>query len=63
MYLFWSCGVLVAMSILRCTTVMWNLGSLTRDRTHVPCIGRRGPKHWEVPEKVLNVSLAYQIFV
>ena len=32
----------------------WDLISLTRDRTHVPCIGRQIPNHWtikEVPRK------------
>ena len=36
---------------------MWDLSSLTRDRTHTPCIGRRSLNHWttrEVPgERVL----------
>ena len=34
---------------------MWDLSSLTRDRTHVPCIGRRILNHWttrEVPELI-----------
>ena len=50
-YLFWSLGFLVPVSGFRCTRAMWNLGSPTRDRTHVPCVGRWVPKHWEVPEK------------
>ena len=25
---------------------MWDLGSLTRDRTRTPCIGRRSLNHW-----------------
>ena len=32
---------------------MWDLSSLTRDRTHVPCIGRQILYHWttrEVPQ-------------
>ena len=32
---------------------MWNLSSWSRDRTHVPCIGRWIPNHWttrEVPK-------------
>ena len=31
---------------------MWDLSSLTRDQTHVPCIARQIPNHWtprEVP--------------
>ena len=35
---------------------MWDLSSLTRDQTHVPCIGRQILNHWttrEVPVKVI----------
>ena len=28
----------------------WDLSSLTRDRTHVPCIGRRILNHWTTRE-------------
>ena len=28
--------------------VTWDLSSLTRDRTHTHCIGRRSPNHWTV---------------
>ena len=34
---------------------MWNLSSLTRDRTHSPCITKQILNHWtirEVPERV-----------
>ena len=36
---------------------MWDLGSQTRDRTHIPCIRRRSPNPWttrEVPNAVLT---------
>ena len=29
---------------------MWDLSSLTRDRTHVPCIARWIPYHWTTRE-------------
>ena len=40
---------------------MWDLGSLTRDGTHTPCIGRRSLNHWttrEVPVIALNLFLS-----
>ena len=39
---------------------MWDLSSLTRDRTRVPCVGRRILNHWttrEIPGCILNVGL------
>ena len=36
---------------------MWDLSSRTRDRTHIPCIGRQILNHWTTREEVL-VSLA-----
>ena len=39
---------------------MWDLSSLTRDWTHVPCIGRRILKHWttsEVPRDWILIEL------
>ena len=47
---------------------MWDLGSLTRDQTHTPCIAKRSLTHWatqEVPLRVLLIlttSLKY-IFI
>ena len=38
---------------------MWDLSSLTRDRTHVPCIGRRILYHWttrEVPSVCFKIA-------
>ena len=29
---------------------MWNLNSLTRDRTHTPCIGRQSLSQWTARE-------------
>ena len=29
---------------------MWGLSSPARERTHTPCIGRRGPDHWTTRE-------------
>ena len=29
---------------------MWDLGSLTRDWTHIPCTGRRSLNHWAIRE-------------
>ena len=29
---------------------MWDLSSLTRDRTRTPCIGRRSLNHWTARE-------------
>ena len=29
---------------------MWDLNSLTRDRTHTPCIGRQSLNHWTAKE-------------
>ena len=37
---------------------MWDLGSLIRDRTHVPCIARQIPNHWttrDVPWWVFQI--------
>ena len=48
---FSSCG---AQAKLPCS--MWNLSSLTRDRSHIPCIGRWILNHWitrEVPRAKL----------
>ena len=39
---------------------MWDLSSLTRDRTHVLCIARQILNHWtdrEVPESLLENQL------
>ena len=39
---------------------MWDLSSLTGDRTRTPCIGRRSLNHWtarEVPRCGFNLSL------
>ena len=47
---------------------MWDLSSLTRDRTHVPCIGRWILNHWttrEVPYicfSYCEFSLSYRFF-
>ena len=38
---------------------MWDLSSLTRDRTLSPCIGRQSPNHWtarEVPKVTLFLT-------
>ena len=38
---------------------MWDLSSLIRDRTHIPCIGRWSLNHWiarEVLELLLNLN-------
>ena len=46
----------------------WHVGSFrTRDRTHVPCIGRQTPNHWttrEVPTLVLGTipHLTHSVF-
>ena len=29
---------------------IWDLGSLTRDQTHIPCIGRQSLNHWTTEE-------------
>ena len=45
----------MAVSDLRWST--WDLGSLIRDRTHIPCVGRQILNHWttrEVPATVFN---------
>ena len=39
---------------------MWDLSSLTRDRTSVPWIGRQIPNHWttrEAPTPIINVQI------
>ena len=38
---------------------MWNLSSLTRDGTYVPCIGRQILNHW-INREVLQMSLFFQ---
>ena len=35
---------------------MWDISFLTRDRTHVPCIGRQIPNHWTTKEVPLISS-------
>ena len=52
-----SCGV---QAQLPCG--MWDLSSLTRDRTHVPCIARRILYHWTTRE-VLWFASFFPIFV
>ena len=40
---------------------MWDLCSLTRDQTHIFCIGRRIPNHWitrKVPDLVIFISVS-----
>ena len=42
---------------------MWDLSSPTRDRTRVPCIGRRILYHWttrEAPEPILLIATSKQ---
>ena len=50
-----SCG---GWAYLPCN--MWDLSSPTRDRTHIPCVGRRTPNHWTTKEvlgwAVLNTA-------
>ena len=46
---------------LSCPVVCGILGSLTRDGTHVPCIGRQILNHWttrEVPKFCVNLILS-----
>ena len=39
-------GSVVEVHRLKLPLSMWDLSSLTRDQTHVPCIGRQIPNHW-----------------
>ena len=39
---------------------MWNLSSLTRDGTYVPCIGRQILNHW-ITREVLQMSLFFSL--
>ena len=44
---------------------MWDLRSLTRDRTRTPCIGRRSPNHWtamDVPELSMMTESSMSLF-
>ena len=36
---------------------MWDLSSLTRDQTHISCIGRRILNHWAIREVPDHASL------
>ena len=36
---------------------MWGFGSLTRDGTHTPCIGRRSLNHWTTREVPVALNL------
>ena len=44
---------------------MWDLNSLTRDRTHTPCIGRAilkhqgSPRNLHLEERILNLGVQY----
>ena len=45
---------------------MWDLSSLTRDRTRVPCIGRRILNHWttrEIPNLHFNKCLRWALVI
>ena len=46
---FWLHRVLVVARGLFCCS-MWDLLPLTRDRTHIPCIGRQMLNHWTTRE-------------
>ena len=35
--------------------VMWDLSSLTRDGTLIPCIGRQSPKYWTTREVLIQL--------
>ena len=41
---------------------MWDLGSLTRDQTHAPCIERWSFNHWVTRDVLHPFSLLLQIF-
>ena len=41
---------------------MWNLSSLTRDRTRAPCIGRRILNHWITREIPVLIYFNAQLF-
>ena len=34
---------------------MWDLSSLTRDGTLIPCIGRQSPKYWTTREVLIQL--------
>ena len=45
---------------------MWHLSSLTRDRTHVPCIGRRILNHWTTRKSLVIkkiLSLFHMVYI
>ena len=49
-------SVVAALGLSSPTHVIWDVRSLTRDRTRVPCIGRQILNHWtatEVPQYVI----------
>ena len=40
---------------------MWNLSSLTRDQTHIPCIGRQILNHWTTKKVLFSRISLYWI--
>ena len=65
-------GSVVEVHRLKLPLSMWDLSSLTRDQTHVPCIGRQIPNHWttrEVPKftpfrrSVRNTNFSMKYFL
>ena len=61
LFIYWLCRVLVAAcGIFRCGARaqlprgMWDLPTLCRDQTRVPCIGRRILNHWTTREIPLH---------
>ena len=44
-FFFWSWG-------------MWEINSLSRDRTQTPCIGRQSLKHWKPPKVIFQTNRA-----
>ena len=69
LFIDWWCGPFLK-SLLNLLTIlllfyvlvfwpqgMWGFGSLTRDGTHTPCIGRRSLNHWTTREVPVALNL------
>ena len=49
--LYWICyNIASALCFVFWLQGVWDLGSLTRDRTYTPCVGRRCLNHWTARE-------------
>ena len=52
---FWLCWVFIAVWGLSCPHGMWDLSSLIRDWTHIPCLARQILNHWTTSKVLVTL--------